>query len=51
MKSEQLFADAGQGEADYRDDGPADASASRSSPITRRNIRDMFGPNGGRRST
>jgi uncharacterized protein YegL len=48
MKSEQLFADAGQGEADYRGDAPADGAAGQSSPITRRNISDMFGPNGGR---
>jgi uncharacterized protein YegL len=48
MKSEHLFADAGQDEVDYRDDAPADAAAGKRSPITRRNIRDMFGPNGGR---
>jgi len=48
MKSEQLFADAGQDESDYRDDAPADATAGKRSPISRRNIRDMFGPNGGR---
>ena len=46
MKSQPLFADAGQDEADYRDDGSTDA-ADGTSPITRRNIRDMFGPNGG----
>ena len=44
MKSDQLFQDAGQGEADYRDESP------RRSSITRRDLRDVFpGPGGTRR--
>ncbi len=44
MKSDQVFEDAGQGEADYRDEPP------RRSTITRRDLRDVFrGPEGTRR--
>ena len=40
MKSEQLFADAGQDEADYRTDEPSSDLQHRQS-LTRRNLRDV----------
>ena len=43
MKSEQLFADAGQEEADYKEDAAASVAPGQKSPISRRDIDDMFG--------